>query len=69
MATGGVGETAAGNLCRARISDVCIQVKCFQDVILEEIIIESFKTFGISNNLDDFDSDMEISDDENSIEG
>ena len=69
MAAGGAGKTAADNLCCARISDVCTWVKCFQDAISEEIIIELFKTCGISNNLDDFDSDLEISDGKDSIKG
>jgi len=70
MAAGGAGETVAGNLCRARINDVCTWVKRSWDAISEEIIIESFKTCGISNNLDDSDSDLEISDgEEDSVEG
>ena len=70
MAAGGAGETAAGNLRRARINDVCTCVKRSWDAISEEIIIESFKTCGISNNLDDSDSDLEISDgEEDSVEG
>lgn len=53
MANGGAGETAAGNLRRAKISDVCSWVKRAWEGISEEIIIKSFKTCGISNSLDE----------------
>lgn len=71
MAAGGAGETAAGNLRRARISDVCTWVKRSWEEISEEIIIESFKTCKISTDLDDLDSDLEIfedSDGENNVD-
>ena len=44
MANGGAGETSAGNLRRARLSDVCLWVKRSWDAISDEIMIESFKT-------------------------
>ena len=53
MANGGVGETAAGNLRRARLSDVCEWVKHSWEQISSEIIIESFQKCGISNELDE----------------
>ena len=59
MADGGAGETAKGNLRRARFSDVCSWVKKSWERIPDEIIIESFKTCEISI---DFDSDLEILD-------
>jgi hypothetical protein len=63
MAGGGNGETTAGNLRRAKLSDVCSWVERSWDAIYDEIIIESFKTCGISNDLSELDSDLEITDD------
>ncbi|GBB86670.1 hypothetical protein RclHR1_13040006 [Rhizophagus clarus] len=68
MAAGGAGQTNKGNLRRAKFSDVCGWVKRFWDRISDEIIIDSFKTCGISNALDDvedFDNEIiDISDDD-----
>lgn len=61
MASGGAGETAAGNLRRAKLSDVCSWVTHSWEDIQNEIIIKSFKKCGISTNLD---SDLEITDEE-----
>jgi len=71
MAGGGAGETAAGNLRRAKFSDVCLWVKRSWDAISEETIIESFKTCKISTDLNEFDSDLDISDidNEDSVDG
>jgi hypothetical protein len=62
MANGGAGETAAGNLRRAKLSDVCGWVKRSWDNISEEVIIQSFKKCGISNSLDENDIDEIIQD-------
>ena len=62
MANGGAGETLAGNLRCARLSNVCLWVKRSWDAISDEIIIESFKTCKISTDLND---DLEISDIDN----
>src|ERR1700722_16222849 len=51
MANGGAEQTAAGNLRRARLSDVCNWVKRSWEGISPEIIIQSFKTCEISNPL------------------
>src|SRR4051794_23471706 len=77
MSNGGAGETAKGNLRRAKISDVCGWVKRSWEGVSNEIIIESFKKCGISNALDDeieFDdnssynsSDKENNDNNNNI--
>ena len=68
MAAGGAGQTNKGNLRRAKFSDVCGWVKRSWDGISDEIIIDSFKTCGISNALDDvedFDNEIiDISDDD-----
>jgi DDE superfamily endonuclease len=56
MASGGAGETAAGNLRRARISEVCGWVKRAWDNISDEIIIQSFKKCGISNSLNELEN-------------
>ncbi|CAB4423986.1 unnamed protein product [Rhizophagus irregularis] len=64
MASGGAGETAAGNLRRARLSDVCLWVKRAWDAIHDETVIESFKTCKISTDLNGLDSELEISDDD-----
>jgi len=64
MAGGGAGVTAAGNLRRARLSDVCEWVKRAWEGIPDEMIIESFKTCQISNSLDGSDDDNEGDDDD-----
>ena len=74
MGNGGAGLTDAGNLRRAKISDVCGWVKRSWDNVAKEIIIESFEKCGISktlNNSDDSDSDFEldITDSDNSDTG
>src|SRR2546429_7798213 len=60
MAGGGAGETVSGNLRRASLSDVCLWVKRSWEAISTDIIIESFKTCNISNDLESDD----ISDDD-----
>jgi hypothetical protein len=62
MANGGAGQTAGGNLRRAKIGDVCGWVKRSWEQISDEIIINSFKSCHISDTLDELD----ISDDDNS---
>ena len=57
MSNGGAGCTAAGNLCRARIGDVCGWVKRAWENISNNIIICSFKKCGISNTLDESEDD------------
>jgi hypothetical protein len=69
MAHGGAGETAAGNLRRAKFSDVCLWVKNSWEAIHDETIIESFKTCKISTDLNESDSDLEISDDDKENSG
>ena len=64
MAGGGAGVTAAGNLRRAKLSDVCLWLNRSWQAIYDEMIAESFKTCKISTNLDESDSDLEISDDD-----
>ena len=64
MAGGSAGVTAARNLRRAKLSDICLWVKRFWQAIYDEIIAESFKTCKISTSLDESDSDLEISDDD-----
>jgi DDE superfamily endonuclease len=61
MADGGAGQTAGGNLRRAKYSDVCGWVKRSWEQISNEIIINSFKNCHISDTLDNLD----ISDDDN----
>src|ERR1700740_422549 len=56
MANGGAGETAAGNLRRAKLSDVCGWVKRSWDNIPDEVIIQSFKKCKISNSLDELEN-------------
>lgn len=51
MASGGAGQTANGNLRRAKISDVCGWVKRSWDKISDDIIIESFRKCGITDSL------------------
>ena len=74
MASGGAGLTVKGNLKRAKLSDVCKWVKCSWENISNEVIIQSFKTCEISNEIIDENSDkeneedFEIVDDSNSEE-
>jgi len=74
MADGGAGLTAKGNLKRAKLSDVCQWVKCSWENISNEIIIQSFITCEISNEINDEDfnkendEDLEITDDSDSDE-
>ena len=67
MANGGAGETTAGNLRHARLSEVCGWVKRSWDNISDEIIIQSFKKCGISNSLNELENNDidEIVDEEN----
>ena len=58
MCQGGAGITAAGNLKRAKISDVYGWVKCSWDAISDQIIFNSFKKCAISNMLDGSEDDM-----------
>ena len=62
MAGSDAEKTAAGNLCRAKLSDVCTWVKHSWEGISDEIIFESFKTCEISTSLNESDSDLEITD-------
>ncbi|CAB4412743.1 unnamed protein product [Rhizophagus irregularis] len=57
MNNGGAGYTAAGNLRRAKISEVCGWVKRSWENVSEEIIIRAFKKCGISNALDETEDD------------
>jgi len=50
--------TAAGNLKRARISDVCGWVKRSWDAISDQIVFNSFKKCAISNMLDGSEDDI-----------
>jgi hypothetical protein len=52
MAGGGAGVISSGNLCRAKLSDVCGWVKRACEGISNEMVIESFKTCRISTSLD-----------------
>jgi hypothetical protein len=56
MSNGGAGETKAGNLRRARISEVCGWVKRAWDNISDEVIIQSFKKCGITNSLNELEN-------------
>ena len=58
MSKGSSGVTAAGNLKKAKISDVCDQVKKAWDAISNQIIFYSFKKCSISNLLDRSEDDM-----------
>ena len=60
MANGGAGETVAGNLWRAKLSDVCGWVKRSWDNIPNEVIIQSFKKCKISNSLDELENEDDI---------
>ncbi|CAG8467870.1 42939_t:CDS:2 [Gigaspora margarita] len=62
MSKGRARKTAKGNLCRARISDVCTWVKNSWENISDEIISKSFVTCGIVNNSSKSDDDLEIID-------
>ena len=64
MSHGGAGETAKGNLRRAKFNDVCWWVKRSWEGIPNDVIVESFKTCGISNTLVNHDD----SDKENNYE-
>jgi len=68
IAGNGAGKTVIRNFRCARISNVCLWVKCFWEAISDEIIFKSFKTCKILMDLNESDSDLEISDD-NSING
>ena len=57
MANGGARETVAGNLRRARLSEVCEWVKHAWDNISDETIIQSFRKCRISNELENGDID------------
>jgi hypothetical protein len=57
MSNGGAGYTEAGNLRRAKISDVCGWVKRAWESISDNIIVYSFKKCGISNALDGSEDD------------
>ena len=65
MAKGGAGKTTAGNLRRAKISDVCGWVKRSWEQISTEVFIESFVKCGISNELGDINSDESEGSNEN----
>jgi hypothetical protein len=67
MVNGGAGMTAAGNLRRAKLSDVCGWVKRAWERIPDEMIIESFKTCKISSSLDGSDSEISDNDDDDVI--
>ena len=60
---GGAGMTIAGNLRRAKLSDVCGWVKRAWKRISDEMIIESFKTCKISSSLDGSDDEISENDD------
>ena len=62
MAGGSSEKIASENLWCAKISNVCLWVKHFWEAISDEIIFESFKTCNISLDLDESESDLEISD-------
>ena len=58
MCRDGAGIIAAGNLRRAKISDVYEWVKRSWDAISDQIIFNSFKKCAISNMLDGSEDDM-----------
>ena len=58
MWQGGAGETAAGNLKRAKISDICEWIKCSWEAISNQIIFNSFKKCAILNMLYGSENDM-----------
>ena len=55
MTSSDAGETASGNLHYASLSNVCLWVKRSWEDISTNIIIESFKTCNISNDLNSDD--------------
>jgi hypothetical protein len=68
MANGGAGKTAAGNLRRAKYSDVCNWVKHAWENISSETIINSFINCNITESLDSDNEELEISNiDDNSV--
>ena len=62
MGKDGARNTAAENLRHARIGDVCTWVKNSWKKLPNEMIVESFKTCKISNNLNESNSDLEVID-------
>jgi hypothetical protein len=62
MVNGGAGETTAGNLRRAKYSDVCNWVKRAWENISNETIINSFVSCSITDSLDSDHEELEISD-------
>ncbi|GBB95674.1 hypothetical protein RclHR1_25900001 [Rhizophagus clarus] len=58
ISRGDSGITVAGNLKRARISDVCGWIKRSWDAVSDQIIFNSFKKCSISNLLDGSEDDM-----------
>ena len=69
MANGDAGKTAAGNLRRARLSEVCGWVKRAWDNISDETIIQSFRKCGISNELENGDIDEIVEENEEFLLG
>src|SRR3989337_2955701 len=63
MVEGGARMTTAGNLRHAKLSNVCGWVKRAWERILDEMIIESFKTCKISSSLDGSDDEISENDD------
>ncbi|SRR6266498_5164859 len=55
MASDDARKTASGNLHRASFNDICLWVKHSWKGISTDIIVESFKTYNISNDLDSGD--------------
>ncbi len=68
MANSNAEQTVKGNLWRAKLSDICGWVKKLWNNIFDDIIINSFKTCGISNpineNINEKFEIIEISDDD-----
>src|SRR6266498_5148446 len=58
MCQGDAGVTAAGNLKREKISDICEWVKHSWDAISDQIVFNSFKKCAISNMLDGSEDDI-----------
>ncbi|GET02870.1 pogo transposable element with KRAB domain [Rhizophagus clarus] len=58
MSRGSSGVTVAGNLKRARISNVCGWIKRSWNAVSDQIIFNSFKKCSISNLLDRSEDDM-----------
>jgi hypothetical protein len=63
MASDGAGLTAGGNLKRAKFGDVCGWVKRSWESVSSEVIIQSFKTCDISNEIIGVRSDKENEED------